>query len=93
MEQGLTKMSDLPLLSETIKSKFIFSLPNSPLGYLNLPFFTFWVVGFSISEGSFLIKSNLNACFQLKQRTLTCPSARGLIYLRLLEYYLTPLEK
>jgi len=41
MEQGLTKMSDLPLLSETIKSKFIFSLPNSPLGYLNLPFFTF----------------------------------------------------
>jgi len=69
MEQGWTKMYDLPLLSETIKSKFIFSLPNSPLGYLNLPFFTFWVVGFSISEGSFLIKSNLDACFQLKQRT------------------------
>jgi len=73
MEQGLTKMSDLTLLSETIKSKFIFSLPHSPLGYLNLQisFFTFWVVGtlFSISEGSFLIKSNLDACFQLKQRT------------------------
>jgi hypothetical protein len=41
MEQGFTKMSDLPLLSETIKSKFIFSLPNSPISYLNLPFLTF----------------------------------------------------
>jgi hypothetical protein len=38
---------------------------------------TFWVVGFSISEGSFLIKSNLDACFQLKQRTLPATQARA----------------
>ena len=43
-------------------------LPSNHLDYLNLPFFKNWVVGFTTAEGSFLIKANNDACFQLKQR-------------------------
>lgn len=39
----------------------------STLEYLNLIFFKNWLVGFTNSEGSFFIKSNKDACFQLKQ--------------------------
>jgi len=35
---------------------------------LDLNYFDNWIVGFTIAEGSFLIKSNKDACFQLKQR-------------------------
>lgn len=35
--------------------------------YLNLDFFDNWIVGFTIAEGSFFIKKNKDACFQLKQ--------------------------
>jgi Cytochrome b/b6/petB/LAGLIDADG endonuclease len=35
---------------------------------LNLKFFTNWIVGFTIAEGSFLKKSNKDMCFQLSQR-------------------------
>lgn len=43
-------------------------LPSTALGYLDLPFFLFWIVGLTASEGSFLVKGNNDACFQLKQR-------------------------
>ena len=46
-------------------------LPIIPLDYLNLPFFKNWIVGFTTAEGSFLIKANKDACFQLKQRMHT----------------------
>ena len=50
-----------------------FRLQNWPeaktaLEYINLHFFKNWLVGFTVAEGSFLIKINNDACFQLKQR-------------------------
>lgn len=46
----------------------IFKLPETPLDYTKLSFFENWIVGFTVSEGSFFIKSNNDGCFQLKQR-------------------------
>ena len=46
----------------------IFDLPKTASEYLSLPFFTNWLVGFTNAEGSFCIKQNNDACFQLKQR-------------------------
>lgn len=46
----------------------VFKLPSTALGYTQLHFFRNWIVGFTMSEGSFLVKSNNDACFQLKQR-------------------------
>lgn len=43
-------------------------LPTLPSNYLELPFFTNWLVGFTNAEGSFLIKINNDGCFQIKQR-------------------------
>ena len=46
----------------------VFEIPKNPLDYTLLPFFKNWTVGFACAEGSFLIKSNNDGCFQLKQR-------------------------
>lgn len=46
----------------------IFELPLTAKDYLNLAFFKNWVVGFTMSEGSFFLKNNGDGCFQLKQR-------------------------
>jgi LAGLIDADG endonuclease len=46
----------------------VFILPKTALDYVNLPFFKNWLVGFTAAEGSFLIKSNNDGCFQLKQK-------------------------
>lgn len=35
--------------------------------YVNLDFIQDWIVGFSIAEGSFIIKSNGSASFQIRQ--------------------------
>ena len=44
-------------------------LPSSAQGYLVLPWFANWVVGFTIAEGSFHVKpSSGDICFSLKQR-------------------------
>ena len=43
-------------------------LPSNSEEYLKLDFFNNWIVGFTIAEGSFLIKNNKDACFQLRQR-------------------------
>lgn len=41
---------------------------NTVEDYINLSFFNNWIVGFTIAEGSFFIKSNNDGCFQLRQR-------------------------
>jgi hypothetical protein len=46
----------------------IFELPKTALGYTKLAFFKNWIVGFTMSEGSFFVKKNNDGCFQLKQR-------------------------
>ena len=46
----------------------LFKLPNTPLDYLGVAFFNNWIVGFTMSEGSFFVKKNKDGCFQLKQR-------------------------
>ena len=43
-------------------------MPDTAQKYLDLPFFNAWLVGFTISEGSFFVKNNLDACFELRQR-------------------------
>lgn len=43
-------------------------LPDNALDYTKLDFFNNWIVGFTIAEGSFLIKSNGDGCFQLHHR-------------------------
>ena len=45
-----------------------YKLPNTALDYTKLHFFKNWVVGFTMSEGSFFMKKNNDGCFQLKQR-------------------------
>lgn len=45
-----------------------FEYPDKASGYLKLPFFKNWLVGYTNAEGSFLIKNNNDGCFQLKQR-------------------------
>jgi hypothetical protein len=46
----------------------LYPLPINAEEYLNLNFFYNWIVGFTIAEGSFLIKNNKDGCFQLRQR-------------------------
>ena len=45
-----------------------FKLPKTALDYTNLAFFKNWIVGFTMAEGSFIVKNNDDGCFQLKQR-------------------------
>ena len=46
----------------------IFKQPVDAITYTELSFFKNWIVGFTVSEGSFFIKANHDGCFQLKQR-------------------------
>ena len=46
-------------------------LPLNSAEYLKIKFFHDWIVGFTIAEGSFLIKKNQDACFQIRQRIHT----------------------
>ena len=55
---------DLPYLDNLASN---FNLPVNASDYLKLDFYRNWLVGFTIAEGSFLIKINKDACFQLKQ--------------------------
>jgi hypothetical protein len=49
----------------------LFKLPKTALDYVNLAFFKNWIVGFTVVEGSFLVKMNNDGCFQLEQRIHT----------------------
>jgi hypothetical protein len=59
-------------LFDSIPSKkdipLVFNLPKTSLEYKNLFFFKNWIVGFTMAEGSFFMKKNLDGCFQLKQK-------------------------
>ena len=62
---------NIKLYEEIPDIKFIptlFELPNNSSDYANLGFFKNWIVGFTMSEGSFLLKKNKDGCFQLKQK-------------------------
>ncbi len=65
LQQEIKKFSDIP--RDSILES-VFKLPESAKGYANLEFFKNWIVGFTMSEGSFFIKKNNDGCFQLKQR-------------------------
>ena len=61
---------DLKLYNQISKMKeipTIFELPKTALDYIHLAFFKNWLVGFTNAEGSFCIKKNNEASFQLKQ--------------------------
>jgi len=45
----------------------VFKQPTNAIQYTELSFFKNWIVGFTASEGSFCIKNNNDACYQLKQ--------------------------
>lgn len=64
LENDIKLFSNIPAIIPCL-----YPLPNTILGYASLNFFKNWIVGFTIAEGSFLWKSNNDACFQLKQRT------------------------
>nr|YP_010218657.1 LAGLIDADG endonuclease [Morchella brunnea]UBU98520.1 LAGLIDADG endonuclease [Morchella brunnea] len=58
-----------PLRGDAMKEiPTLFELPKTASDYANLAFFKNWIVGFTISEGSFYVKKNNDGCFQLKQR-------------------------
>jgi hypothetical protein len=62
-------VNDIKLFSNIPEDpKIVNVLPSNPEGYLNLFFFRNWLVGFTMAEGSFFIKSNNDGYFQLKQR-------------------------
>lgn len=56
---GVKKYNDIPSIIPI--SPLMSALPTSALNYTLLPFFANWVVGFTIAEGSFLVKANLDA--------------------------------
>lgn len=58
---------ELPVKGKVERPTF-FKLTETALDYVSLPFFKNWIVGFTMSEGSFFIKNNNDGCFQLKQR-------------------------
>jgi hypothetical protein len=65
--------NDIKLFSQlpdsTLITPFCAPLPSDPLGYTQLPFFSNWIVGFTLSEGSFYVKKNSSVNFSLRQRS------------------------
>ena len=68
LENNLTKWSDYAL-GVLPRTSYLLDLPGTAKDYLALPFFNPWLVGFVMGDGSFLVKANKDACFQVKQRT------------------------
>jgi len=64
LQNGITLFSAIPAVVPSM-----YPIPSTASGYRNLPFFNNWIVGFTMAEGSFLVKNNHDACFQLRQRT------------------------
>lgn len=60
---NIKKYSELPKVAP-----ILYKLPTNAEGYCNLSFFNNWIVGFTVAEGSFLVKSNNDGCFQLRQK-------------------------
>lgn len=62
LSQGIIKYSLIP-------NKVPYTGVPSSEAYLALPYFSNWVVGFTVAEGSFVIKTRGDVSFQLRQRT------------------------
>jgi len=60
--------NDIKLFSDIPKKNFSDIDLINTRDILELSFFENWIVGFTVAEGSFVIKNNKDACFQLKQR-------------------------
>ena len=67
LKQDKKVYGELPVKGK-VEIPTMFKLPETALDYVSLPFFKNWIVGFTMSEGSFFIKNNNDGCFQLKQR-------------------------
>ena len=67
LEQDIKMFDNIPNISNIPER---FNLVNAA-DYAKLSFFKNWIVGFTMAEGSFFIKSNNDGCFQLKQRIHT----------------------
>ena len=65
LNSGVTLFKDIP---NPVSITTYFPLPTTPSGYIALPFFFNWIVGFTIAEGSFFIKASGELFFSLKQR-------------------------
>ena len=65
LEQDIKMFDNIP--NKTSKLSFL----ENAVDYTKLSFFKNWIVGFTMAEGSFFIKSNYDGCFQLKQRIHT----------------------
>lgn len=68
LQSNLIMFSAIPTVNLIPQQIF---LPTTTLGYYQLPFFLNWVVGFTISEGSFMEKNNGDFIFSLVQRPHT----------------------
>ena len=67
LEQDIKMFDNIPNIGNI---PILFYLVNAA-DYAKLTFFKNWIVGFTMAEGSFFIKSNNDGCFQLKQRIHT----------------------
>lgn len=67
LEKDIKMFNNIPNIDKIPKW---FYLENA-VDYAKLSFFKNWIVGFTMAEGSFFIKSNNDGCFQLKQRIHT----------------------
>lgn len=65
LQNNLNMFSDI----SNIKVPSFNTLPTTAVDYTLLPFFLNWIVGFTISEGSFFNKKNGDYCFSLRQRS------------------------
>ena len=65
MRESITLFENIP---SEINIPSVFKNPLNRVDYTLLVFFSNWVVGFTMAEGSFFIKINNDGCFQLKQR-------------------------
>jgi LAGLIDADG endonuclease len=72
MKNNITLYNEIPnSIDESFVNEYYPLSLNKIEDIINLRFFNDWIVGFTIAEGSFIIKSNNDACFQLRQRTHT----------------------
>jgi hypothetical protein len=63
LKENVKSYSSLPSVAPSI-----YKLPVKAQEYANLNYFKNWIVGFTVSEGSFCITASGCACFQLKQK-------------------------
>lgn len=64
MENNISKYENI---NENNIKNYI-NLPKTPEDYIKLDYFNNWIIGFTISDGSFHSKKNNDFCFNIKQR-------------------------